>query len=178
MFSPCCVLLCLSPDGCSPRSGSAGDLGDLARCALFAGQPFDVVVSNPPYLDEKRAGIPFLNGWSKCCVAASSNNLQLNSSRPLPPLEFSTMNDPHLALFANEKGLGAYRRLLHSIEECGATLLKEKGHVLLEIGHGQAAAVREVASQEAPSLQFCRMERDAQDLERMLVFERKQIVNL
>jgi release factor glutamine methyltransferase len=48
--------------------------------------------------------------------------------------------EPHPALFAGPDGLAVYRRLIPA----AAAALSAGGHLLLEIGHGQASAVEEL----------------------------------
>jgi release factor glutamine methyltransferase len=83
--------------------------GDLL--APIAGEPFEIVVSNPPY------------------VATSDRG-----SLSVEVREY----EPELALFAGEDGLDVYRRL---IPEAYRVLVRG-GSVVLEIGYGQAEAVK------------------------------------
>lgn len=86
---------------------------DTAGMHPAAMPPFDVIVSNPPYIGRS----------------------QMDS---LP----ATVRDyePHTALFAGKDGLDVIRRLLSD----GPHNLAAGGHLLLEVAHDQAGAVREL----------------------------------
>jgi release factor glutamine methyltransferase len=75
-----------------------------------AGERFDLVVSNPPY-------VPVAD-----CASLSVEVRDY---------------EPALALFAGDDGLDVYRRLMPA----AYTALSVGGHVVLEIGYGQAEAV-------------------------------------
>jgi release factor glutamine methyltransferase len=81
-----------------------------------AGAPFDVVVSNPPYIG-------------------------LSEKKDLAPEVVDY--DPHLALFAGDDGLSAYRSLVSVLP----AFLADGGLVVLEIGHRQAGAVKDILAQ-------------------------------
>jgi release factor glutamine methyltransferase len=83
--------------------------GDLLEPA--AGETFDLIVSNPPYVPE---------------ADRSSLSVEVRAY------------EPAMALFAGEDGLDIYRRLIPQ----AFNALVPGGHVLLEIGYGQAEAVR------------------------------------
>ena len=113
----------VSPGALAAARDNAGRLGLAAR-AHFAwgdwtqdgwtatlGEPWQVIVSNPPYIVE-------------------------SDIRELAP-EVARF-DPRPALDAGPDGLSSYRRLLPE----AAGLLAPEGHLLLEIGAGQAEAVR------------------------------------
>lgn len=80
---------------------------------LPAGQPFDLIVSNPPYIS-----------------AADYAGLEANVRD----------YEPRLALLAGADGLDVYRRLVPE----AAGRLRRGGTLALEVGRGQAAAVREL----------------------------------
>ena len=82
--------------------------GDLL--APVAGETFDLIVSNPPY------------------VASTDRETLAVEVRD---------HEPALALFAGDEGLDIYRRLIPQ----AFNSLSWGGHVLLEIGFGQANAV-------------------------------------
>ena len=67
--------------------------------------PFDIVVSNPPYVSR-----------------GESSRLQIEVRE----------HEPHVALFGEEDGLAAYRKLIPSAEQA----LKKGGHLIMEIGAG------------------------------------------
>jgi len=87
--------------------------GDLL--APVAGEQFDIVVGNPPYVPERDR---------------ASLSVEVRDYEPAQ------------ALFAGENGLAVYRQLIPAA--FGA--LVSGGHVVLEIGYGQADAVRELLS--------------------------------
>lgn len=84
--------------------------GDLL--APVQGERFDVIVSNPPYID------------SSAC----------NTLQP------EVMCEPRLALDGGADGLDFYRRLAKDAPDC----LVDDGHLLLEVGDGQANHVARV----------------------------------
>ena len=86
------------------------------------------------------------------------------------------MEDPHEAIFADEGGLGAHRRLLESIERGGDRVLVRGGALVLEVNNRQASAVCALAQRVAPSLCFRRVDKDAFGFDRVLVFEREGAV--
>ncbi|KAH7030330.1 hypothetical protein BKA57DRAFT_227105 [Linnemannia elongata] len=123
-----------------------GDLSDLQGTPeLF--QSFDILVCNPPYLDSAKAD-------------------------KLKTLFAGTEHEPPVALFAEKEGYGAYELLASSLSRDvstdGATksIMAKGGYVVLEIGSGMGARVREI-------FKFLRFEealKDNQDSERCLVF--------
>lgn len=72
---------------------------------------FDIIVSNPPYI--------------------SHDDTRVNAG---------AMHDPHIALYANDNGLGAYR----SIARNAVNWIKPNGKIYLEIGIDQGPAVRRI----------------------------------
>lgn len=102
--------------------------------------PFDLVVSNPPYVATEGA-----------------------------PLERSVRDhEPHVALFAGGDGLDVIRRLLRDVPRH----LRPGGHLLMEIGFDQAAAVRQLAADSG--WQLCGLYRDGGGHERVLHVARSQ----
>lgn len=85
-----------------------GPLGD-------AGAIVDLVVSNPPYVDEA----------DRSALAREVRD-----------------HEPALALFGGAGGLEVYRRLVPA----AAAALRTGGHLVLEVGAGQAAAVKELCN--------------------------------
>ena len=83
--------------------------GDLL--SALASRSVDVVVSNPPYVSrEESAG-----------------------------LQREVVNyEPHVALFADESGKAAYRKIIHDAQR----VLRPGGHLLLELGWRSAEPVR------------------------------------
>ena len=70
-----------------------------------AAGPFDLIVSNPPYVSR-----------------AETSRLQREVRE----------HEPHVALFAADDGLAAYRQLIPSAQQ----LLRPGGYLLMEIGFG------------------------------------------
>lgn len=86
-------------------------------CDALAG-PFDVIVSNPPYI-------------ARHVIAGLSTEVRCH--------------DPQLALDGGGDGLDAYRSILDAVAQAGLGLLAPDGTLHLEIGFDQAAAVSELA---------------------------------
>jgi len=82
--------------------------------SVIADSSVDVVVSNPPY------------------VAAGERDSMQREVRDW---------EPHVALFAGDKGLDIYRRLIPE----AARVLRPGGLLALELGFGQADAVKDLA---------------------------------
>ncbi|KAG0204703.1 hypothetical protein BGX33_008316 [Mortierella sp. NVP41] len=122
-----------------------GDLGDLQGTPdLF--QSFDILACNPPYLDSAKAD-------------------------RLKTLFAGTEHEPPVALFAENEGYGAYELLAASLARDLLApgprhIMAKGGHVVLEIGSGMGARVREIFK----FLQFKEALKDNQDSERCLVF--------
>ncbi|KAG0278647.1 HemK methyltransferase member 1 [Linnemannia exigua] len=122
-----------------------GDLGNLQGTPeLF--QFFDVLVCNPPYLDNAKAD-------------------------KLKILFAGTEYEPPVALFAEKEGYGAYELLASSLSRDLSTdgprrIMADGAHVILEIGSGMGARVREIFK----FLQYEGARKDNQDSERCLVF--------
>jgi release factor glutamine methyltransferase len=108
--------------------------GDLLE--PVAGELFDIVVSNPPYVPQSDA--------ETLAVEVREH-------------------EPHLALFAGGDGLNIYRRLIPQ----ALSALVPGGHVLLEIGYGQADAVRDLL--EAGGFQAVQHVDDLQGIPRVMV---------
>jgi release factor glutamine methyltransferase len=107
--------------------------GDLL--APVAGEQFDLIVSNPPY-------VPI-------------------ADRPTLSVEVRD-HEPALALFAGPDGLDIYRRLIPAAQAA----LVPGGHLLLEIGYGQSAAVTALLS--AAGFQSIQAHPDLQGIPRVL----------
>ncbi len=108
----------ISPEALAVARENAGRLGLRAEwiCGdLFAEAegPFDMIVSNPPYIPTEEIGTL---------------------------MDEVRLYDPRGALDGGPDGLAFYRRILAG---CGP-YLSEGGHILLEIGADQAAAVSEM----------------------------------
>jgi release factor glutamine methyltransferase len=83
----------------------------LVFAGTAAARPFDLIVSNPPYVGR-----------------AEQNGLQREIVE----------HEPHQALFAGERGLDVYPRLIAQ----AAALLLPGGSLIVELGHDQAEPVR------------------------------------
>ncbi len=106
------------------------------------------------------AGLGLINGdvrvaqgsWFVALPSELKNSFDLIVSNPPyigvydPSVESSVLNhEPHLALFAGSDGLDAYREIVSHADEWLAT----DGWIVLEIGHQQGDAVRELLAQNS-----------------------------
>ena len=106
------------------------------------------------------AGLGLINGdvrvaqgsWFAALPSELKNSFDLIVSNPPyialydPSVESSVLNhEPHLALFAGSDGLDAYREIISHSDEWLAT----DGWIVLEIGHQQGDAVRELLAQNS-----------------------------
>ena len=106
------------------------------------------------------AGLGLINGdvrvaqgsWFAALPSELKNSFDLIVSNPPyialydPSVESSVLNhEPHLALFAGSDGLDAYREIIAHADEWLAT----DGWIVLEIGHQQGDAVRELLTQDS-----------------------------
>lgn len=109
--------------------------GNFANKHLFAPDSFDIIVSNPPYI--------------------ARGDARVNDG---------AMHDPHIALYADDNGLGAYKQIApNAWHWC-----KIGGKIYLEIGAGQMESVREIF--ESVGWKFVRAEKDLSGIDRVLVF--------
>jgi len=102
-----------------------------------AGGPFDIVVSNPPYISRRE-----------------TSNLQIEVRE----------HEPGVALFADDDGLAAFRRLIPAAEK----VLKPGGHLIVEIGAGMEERVRSLFGSRWEILQT---RNDLQGIPRTIVSE-------
>lgn len=93
--------------------------GDYLQPIVDKGIEADVIVSNPPYIS--RIDEPFLSRTVK---------------------DF----DPNIALFADENGLVAYRRIL----ELSTKMAKQPSLIFFEIGHDQGKVIKMLIIQTYP----------------------------
>ncbi|KAI8603062.1 S-adenosyl-L-methionine-dependent methyltransferase, partial [Dissophora ornata] len=122
-----------------------GDMGHLED-SYDLRQCFDILVCNPPYLDNGKAA-------------------------KLTKLFAGTEFEPPVALFAEKEGYGAYELLAASLlrdlkSPDSRRIMAKGGRVVLEIGSGMGPRVREI-------FEFLEFEvglKDKQDSERCLVF--------
>ena len=86
--------------------------------------------------------------WEEGCLPTAPDSVDLVLSNP-PYIAYGEAadlapevrdHDPHQALFAEDRGLAAY----HILAPMAYGLLKKGGHVIFEIGHEQADAVKAV----------------------------------
>ena len=88
--------------------------------------------------------VRFLNGDLLEPVLGETFELVVSNPPYVPLSDAETLDvevrehEPHLALFAGDDGLSVYRRLIPQAFEA----LVPGGHMLLEVGYGQAKAVR------------------------------------
>lgn len=101
-------------------------------------QRYRVIVSNPPYIDEK----------------------ERNTLSP------EVLCEPHMALFAPEKGLYFYRVLAQQAGEW----LTENGCIFVEFGRGQAEDIRALFEQDG--FKDIEVLRDYADIERIMVIRK------
>ena len=108
----------ISVDALRTANGNAAGLGLAARTAFIAcdyaaalSGPFDLIVSNPPYIRS---------------AEIASLGIEVRD------------HDPHRALDGGTDGLDAYRALIPQ----AARLLAPRGALIVEVGHGQSAAVQ------------------------------------
>ena len=102
------------PIKCKPVFHS-GDVFDDVFCHKLSSSKFDIIVSNPPYINADD-----MNGLSEQVKA-----------------------EPEIALFGGEDGLDFYKRII----PLSASLLKNGGHLFLEIGFDQGDSVRSLAEE-------------------------------
>jgi release factor glutamine methyltransferase len=102
-------------------------------------ESFDLIVSNPPYIS-------------------------LRETETLPAEVRD--HEPHVALFAGEDGLDAYRQLLAG----GVRALRPLGRMILELGYDQAQRVTALARDAGWEVEAVR--RDLQSIERTLTLRR------
>ncbi|WP_077623459.1 peptide chain release factor N(5)-glutamine methyltransferase [Sediminibacillus massiliensis] len=93
--------------------------GDFLQPAIDAQRSFDVIVSNPPYIPYEEAD----------------------------ELDDTVKNfDPEMALFAEDNGLAAYKKILSQAVQ----VLKSGGLIAFEIGHQQGPQVAELIRRRFP----------------------------
>jgi len=97
----------------------------------------DLIVSNPPYVAAREAA----------ALAPEVRD-----------------HEPHVALFAGDDGLDAYRRLLPAARE----RLTPEGRLVIEIGHGQSDAIAALADSAGLRLEHTRQ--DLQGITRTVAF--------
>ncbi len=147
--------------------GSFGDLRAALRCVVG---PFDLIICNPPYSSRK-------------------DKSRLSVSR--------RSHEPEVALYApkhthssgssgsGEGKLGAYAMIAHSLSDIHAhqlqqmmqvdgiesepRLINEGAHLVLEMGHGQEAGVRQILG-AAQGWTYVRSVRDHLDIVRCVVY--------
>jgi release factor glutamine methyltransferase len=117
--------------------------------------------------------IRFLPGDLLEPVTGETFDLVVSNPPYVPQSDAKTLDvevrehEPHLALFAGNDGLNIYRRLIP--QAFGA--LVPGGHVLLEIGYGQAEAVRELL--ETSGFHAVQHVDDLQGIPRVMVASRR-----
>lgn len=116
-----------------------------------------------------RERIRFAEGYLLAGIAAESADLVLSNPPYVPEADRESLavevrdHEPHLALFAEEDGLALYRRLIPEAHN----VLVPGGWLLLEIGYGQAEAIRALLAEAGfTAVEFLR---DLQGIERTAV---------
>jgi len=98
-------------------------------------EKFDIIVSNPPYI---ALGDPRVNDGAKY--------------------------DPHVALYAKNRGMAAYEQIATNVGEW----IADGGKLYIEIGAGAEVPVRKIF--ESAGWQFVRADKDLSGITRVLVF--------
>lgn len=98
---------------------------------------FDVIISNPPYIDIAN-----------------------------PADQIVHQNEPHIALYTEDRGLRIYKRILDSSTE----VLKEKGMILFEIPYDKAEDLKAYANQKLPTKEVMIL-KDMQKKDRIMVIK-------
>jgi release factor glutamine methyltransferase len=78
-------------------------------------------------------------------------------------------HEPRVALVAGPEGTEVQARLV----AFAPTLLKPGGHLVMEMGAGQAPRIRDMV-QKTPPLELVRFEKDFSSIERLAVIRRKE----
>jgi len=78
-------------------------------------------------------------------------------------------HEPLVALVAGKEGTEVETRLV----EFAPTLLKPGGHLVMEIGAGQAPRIRDIVA-KTPALELLRFEKDFSSIERVALIQRKR----
>jgi release factor glutamine methyltransferase len=81
-----------------------------------------------------------------------------------PRVDAGAKFDPKMALYAGANGLSAYRAIAKNARDC----LNPGGHIILEIGVGQAVFVKDIF--ETAGWKFIAVEKDLSGIERAVVF--------
>lgn len=97
--------------------------GDFLTPFISKKKQADIIVSNPPYISKEEA----------------------------PELSDTVINfDPGVALFAEDEGLAAYKKITAQLPKC---LAKEKAALFYEIGHTQGPEVKAIIQHSFPDSQ-------------------------
>jgi release factor glutamine methyltransferase len=113
----------ISADALAIARHNAEKNGALERIRFLEGDLLDQVISE------------------RFDIIASNPPYVSTEDRPLLDVEVRDY-EPHTALFAGPDGLAIYRRLIPQTAE----VLVSRGHIVLEIGHEQRDAIRELLS--------------------------------
>lgn len=110
---------------------------DVLSWAKDNSKTFDVIISNPPYIDIAN-----------------------------PAEEIVHKNEPHIALYAEDKGLKIYKTILdESID-----VLSEKGVILFEIPYDKAEDLKAYANQKLPTKEVIIL-KDMQNKDRIMIIK-------
>lgn len=110
--------------------------GDFLQPFIDQGERFDIIVSNPPYISEKE----------RSSLSTTVKNY-----------------DPSLALFAQEEGLAAYRKIVEQVKQ----VTMQKALLALEIGSSQGGAVTNIILKHFPQAQV-EVKKDINGRDRMV----------
>ncbi|AYC28818.1 peptide chain release factor N(5)-glutamine methyltransferase [Paenisporosarcina cavernae] len=114
-----------------------GKIGDGVKALLDSSGKLDIVVSNPPYIADSEA--------------ADMSEVVLD-------------HEPHLALFADNKGLAIYQQLCRDLP----SVMKSPGIVAFEIGYLQGKSVQQLLQNAFPSA-IVEVHKDINGKDRMVI---------
>lgn len=110
---------------------------DVLSWAKNSQRKFDMIISNPPYIDIQN-----------------------------PAEKIVHLNEPHIALYADDKGLKIYKKIIDD----SAEVLTEKGIILFEIPYDKADELKEYANQILPTKEVVIL-KDMQQKDRIMVIK-------
>eukprot|EP01027_Heterolobosea_sp_BB2_P010981 GEZU01016025.1.p1 GENE.GEZU01016025.1~~GEZU01016025.1.p1 ORF type:complete len:360 (-),score=37.91 GEZU01016025.1:13-1092(-) len=162
--------------GGNNESNDSVQLQQLMTEALSRRPPFDIIVSNPPYIPSSE----LRKGGSETTDTASNNASNSNQTQA-PAVAGVDMQDevimfePLTALDGGEDGLDYYRILANVLSGLLSTSPEQRNapssispHAFLEIGHDQSAAVQAIMNATG-SLRVVGVHKDLQAIDRCIV---------
>jgi release factor glutamine methyltransferase len=102
---------------------------------------YDIIVSNPPYIDKSEYVMDLVKN-----------------------------NEPHLALYAEEKGLYFYQEIIKKIKP----FLKDKFLIAFEIGSSQSSDIKKIIENNVNNVDI-KIEKDLNDLDRYIFITSKSL---